>query len=328
MSPRILVIRFSSMGDILLTTPVLRALREKYPKGEIHFLTKAKFREAIETHPVPDQFWYLENSLSEIIKNLQAVRFDLVIDLHASLRSLMVRFQLNGDQYVFPKNSMSRWLWMKLGIGQPDPRHVVEKYLAAVQSLGAISDGGGLDFRILPEVHSVIEAEKTQHFAQTPIIAIVLAATYQTKKWPEEHFIRFLKGLQQPFVLLGGPAERELGDRIIQETNGGINRCGECSLQQSAAWIDHSRFVVTHDTGLMHLAAALKKTCFVIWGNTSPVLGMYPWKTEFYNLEVRDLSCRPCTHLGYAVCPKGHFACMRNNDPDKLMGLVRFSLVD
>jgi ADP-heptose:LPS heptosyltransferase len=325
MSPRILVIRFSSMGDILLTTPVLRALREKYPQGEIHFLTKAKFREAIETHPVPDQFWYLENSLHEIIRQLQQVRFDIVIDLHASMRSALVRFQLNGDHFIFPKKSLKRWLWMKYRIGKPDSRHIVERYMAALKPLGIISSAGKLEFNIHSEVLNRVVLEKKQHFQQNPV-AIVLAATWNTKKWPEEHFIRFLKGLNRSFVLLGGPGEQAMGDRILQETQGGINLCGHCTLQESAAWIEQAPFVITHDTGLMHLAAALQKTCFVIWGNTTPELGMYPWKTEFYNLEVRGLECRPCTHLGHAVCPKGHFACMRNNDPDKLLGMVNFSI--
>lgn len=324
MSPRILVIRFSSMGDILLTTPVLRALREKYPKGEIHFLTKAKFREAIESHPVPNHFWYLENSLHEIIRSLQQVRFDIIIDLHVSIRSALVRFQLNGDHLIFPKKSWKRWLWIKAGIGKLDSRHIVERYMAALKPLGIITGAGKLEFSIQSEIRSRILQEKEQIFYNQNPVAIVLAATWNTKKWPEEHFIRFLKGLNRAFVLLGGPSEQSMGNRILLETNGGINRCGQCSLQESAAWIEQAPFVVTHDTGLMHLAAALGKTCFVIWGNTVPELGMYPWKTEFYNLEVRGLSCRPCTHLGHAVCPKGHFACMLNNDPDKLLGMVNF----
>lgn len=325
MSPRILVIRFSSMGDILLTTPVLRALRQKYPKAEIHYLTKAKFREAIETHPVPDKIWYLENSLSEIIRQLQAVRFDLIVDLHASLRSALVRFQLDGNKLVFPKNSLKRWTWLKLGIGKPDPRHVVEKYLAAIQPLGAFGDGEGLDFRIVPETETQVQSECKAIFGADKPVAVVLAATYNTKKWPVEHYIRFLKNLNKSFVLLGGPGEAAMGEKILSEVKGGINRCGKCSLQESASWLKVSAFVITHDTGLMHLSAALKKSTFVIWGNTTPELGMYPWRTEHYNHEVKGLGCRPCTHLGHAECPKGHFACMRNNDPDRLLGMVNFS---
>lgn len=325
MNPRILVIRFSSMGDILLTTPVLRALRQKYPKAEIHYLTKAKFREAIETHPVPDQFWYLEKDISDLIRQLQAVRYDVIVDLHASLRSALVRFQLDGEKFVYPKRSLKRWAWMKLGMGKPDPRHVVEKYLAAIQPLGAFGDGEGLDFRILPEIESRISGESQSLFPSAPPVSIVLAATYNTKKWPVEHYIRFLKNLNKPFVLLGGPAEQAMGDKILSEVSGGINRCGQCSLQESAAWLKVSPFVITHDTGLMHLAAALKKPTYVIWGNTAPELGMYPWRTEYYNHEVKGLPCRPCTHLGYAECPKGHFACMRNNDPDRLLGMLKFS---
>lgn len=324
MSPKILVIRFSSMGDIILTTPVLRALRNRFPESEIHYLTKEKFREAIEHHPVPAKFWFLKDSLSELIQKLQAERFDIIIDLHASLRSMMVRFQLNGDKYIFPKKSLQRWKFIKLRMGNPDSRHIVERYLSAVGPLGAEDDRGGLDFPLLDSARLKVAAVQKSHFGNRSYFAIVLSATWKTKKWPVSHFIRFLQSYALPFVLLGGPGEQAEAEEIMQAIPGGINMTGKCSLQESAAWLEPAKFVITHDTGLMHISAALKKMCFVIWGNTSPVLGMYPWRTEFYNLEVRGLNCRPCTHLGYAQCPKGHFACMMNNDPEKLADLVRF----
>jgi len=324
MSLKILVIRFSSMGDIVLTTPVLRALRAKYPNAVIHYLTKEKFREAIELHPVPDKIWYLKNSLAEIILQLQQERFDYIIDLHASLRSFLVRFQLMGKVYVFPKSVFRRWKFIRLGMGRPDTRHIVVRYLEAVKKLGVSDDQQGLDFILEPDILEKVSAQSKEIFGEQIPMAIVLAATWHTKKWPVNYYIRFLLNSKQPFVLLGGEGEKMEALEIMNQVPDGLNLTGRCSLQESAAWLQVSKFVISHDTGLMHIASALKKNIFVLWGNTAPQLGMYPWMTEHYNLEVRGLSCRPCTHLGHRECPKGHFACMINLSPEKLTDMVNY----
>lgn len=326
MNKRILVIRFSSLGDIILTTPVLRALRKQYPRAEIHFLTKAKFKEAIEHHPVPDKIIFLKESLAETVQWLQEQRYDMVIDLHDSLRSLFIRFQLNAKKYVYPKGRWKRWLYLKTGIGKPDQRHIVQKYMAALKPLGMYEDEQGLDFRIDARIQADVQQLCTREFPGRAPVAIVLSATWYTKKMPAEKYIRFLQSLNAPFVLLGGTTEQAEAEQIMSKVQGGINLCGKTSLQESAAWLKLSSLVVTHDTGLMHIAAALQKITFVIWGNTVPELGMYPWKTEFYNFEIRNLDCRPCTHLGYPKCPKAHFACMNSHDPDKMAEKVGYIL--
>ena len=94
------------------------------------------------------------------------------------------------------------------------------------------------------------------------------------------------------------------------------NGCGRYSLHQSASLLRQAAFVVSHDTGLMHIAAAFGQRIYSIWGNTVPEFGMYPFRTEYEALEVPGLPCRPCSKIGFAQCPQGHFRCMRAQNLD------------
>jgi heptosyltransferase-2 len=326
-SPRILIIRFSSIGDILMTTPVIRAIRKKFPDANIHYLTKAKFKEAIEQHPDLNKVWLLEGKLAPILQELKEQSFDLILDLHDSIRSRLVRFQLGVPFRVYPKKAFQRWKYTKLKWGLPDPRHTVQKYLSTLQDWGIMDDGLGLDFPIRPEVLLNVK-EKIQDLGllEGKYLAIALGGSHETKKWPTDYYIRLLNSYPHKVVLLGGSAEI-LAGRAIQEACGQvINLTGKTTLEESGAWLKLSLGVVTHDTGLMHISAALQQKVLVIWGNTSPELGMYPWRTPHYNFENPSLSCRPCSHLGYTQCPKGHFLCMKTLTPEKLLYLLENEL--
>ena len=139
----------------------------------------------------------------------------------------------------------------------------------------------------------------------------VIGAKQNTKKFPAEKIIRCIKQIKQPIVLLGGKEDEAIGNEILQATNGNIfNACGKFSLNQSASLVQQARLIITNDTGLMHIASAFKKPIIAVWGNTIPAFGMEPYATRHTNIEVQNLDCRPCSKLGYASCPKGHFKCM------------------
>jgi len=117
-------------------------------------------------------------------------------------------------------------------------------------------------------------------------------------------------------LLVGGPEDFERGEQIIANTNNTINTCGKYSILQSASLVQQAKMVITHDTGMMHIAAAFQQKIYSVWGNTVPEFGMYPYleSKQSKRIEVKGLNCRPCSKIGYDKCPKGHFKCMQEID--------------
>lgn len=319
---KILVIRFSSIGDIVLTSPVVRCLKQQLPQAEIHFLTKEPFKAVVEHNPYISQIHYLSDSLSKTIHDLRAENFDYIIDLHHNLRTLRVKLALTGVKSVsFDKLNMAKWLLVKTGINRMPDVHIVDRYLDTVKQLGVTNDGGGLDYFMPADI-----ARQTQPLLPTaPYIALVIGATHATKRLPLVKLQRICKHLSQTVVLLGGKAEAEEGERIAASAGLHVlNLCGKLSLHQSAYAVQQAHHVITHDTGLMHIAAAFHKPIVSVWGNTVPEFGMYPYygKHQVPQLmaQVKDLPCRPCSKIGYSACPKAHFRCMTEQNEALITG--------
>jgi ADP-heptose:LPS heptosyltransferase len=193
--------------------------------------------------------------------------------------------------------------------------HIVDRYLATTRSLGVSNDGKGLDY-FIPQTQ---EVNIKSIFPEGKYIAFVTGAAHATKRLPEEKIIAICQKIKQPIVLLGGKDERESGERIAAAAGEHVfNACGQYNLHQSASWVKQAQLVITHDTGLMHIAAAFEKNIISIWGNTVPDFGMYPYYPKGVqnniSIQVNGLSCRPCSKIGHTECPKGHFKCMQNID--------------
>ena len=318
---KILIVRLSAMGDIILTTPAVRALRRAQPEAELHYLTKSRFAESIRHNPHLDRVIEWEGKdFNSLVTQLKAESYTHVVDLHKNLRSNWLRFRLGVPATTFHKaNTLkNRMVWFK------DPKlavsHIVERYMQAVAPWGAVPDEEGLEFPLLPEVQHAVEQNHLDWNLGAGYVALVLSATWFTKRWPEEHVRQFVQNSPLPVVLLGGPAESEIARRIVMDLPPGQvhNLAGKTSLQHSAAWLERAEWVLTGDTGLMHIAAALHKPTVVLWGNTTPRFGMSPYRTEHLNLEIEGLGCRPCSRIGYQKCPKGHFKCMRLLAPEQV----------
>ncbi|TGE22885.1 glycosyltransferase family 9 protein [Hymenobacter metallicola] len=314
---KILVLRFSSIGDIVLTTPVVRALKQQVPGAQVHFCTKPAYRSLIEPNPYIDKAHYLTGTLGELVAELRQERFDYVVDLHNNLRTSILKLRLGVKSASFDKLNGQKWLLVNTKVDLLPRVHIVERYLAAAAALGVTDDKQGLDY-FIPEQDEVNVATLPAGF-QPGYVAFAIGAQHATKRLPTERIIELCAQLNRPVVLLGGP-EDESNGHIVElafENNPAsrttiYNACGHYSLNQSASLVRQAQFVVSHDTGLMHIAAAFHKEIFSVWGNTVPEFGMYPYRTEFRVLEVRGLPCRPCSKIGYAKCPQGHFRCMRD----------------
>ncbi|GAB3584767.1 glycosyltransferase family 9 protein [Hymenobacter daeguensis] len=319
---KILVLRFSSIGDIVLTTPVLRALAQQVPGAEVHMATKPAYRSLLEPNPYIAKVHCLTGSLGELVAQLKAERFDYVVDLHHNLRTRLIKLRLGVKSSSFDKLNWQKWLLVNFKINRLPDVHIVQRYLAAAAPLGVKDDGRGLDY-FIPENQEIAPDTLPAPFRQG-YVAVAIGAQHATKRLPPEKLVELCRRLApRPIMLLGGPEDAPAAEAIIKamaENNSPIhpsthspieNGCGRYSLHQSASLVRQAQFVVSHDTGLMHIAAAFGKPVFSVWGNTVPEFGMYPFRTEHQNLEVQGLSCRPCSKIGFAKCPQGHFRCMR-----------------
>lgn len=342
---KILVLRFSSIGDIVLTTPVVRALAQQVPGAEVHFATKPAYRGLLEPNPYIAKVHVLSGSLRELVRELRAEKFDFIVDLHNNLRTRLLKLQLNVRSASFDKLNRQKWLLVNFKINTLPKIHVVDRYLAAAAPLGVRNDGQGLDY-FIPESQEIDLRDLPAGF-QRGYVAVAIGAQHATKRLPVEKLIELCAKLNRPIVLLGGPEDETTGHVIELAFDAGAGRaeptaripespyyfpktsslhafanplihngCGRYSLHQSASLVRQAQLVVSHDTGLMHIAAAFKKEIFSVWGNTVPAFGMYPYKTEFRALEVLNLSCRPCSKIGFAKCPQGHFKCMNDQALD------------
>ncbi|PPK85556.1 ADP-heptose:LPS heptosyltransferase [Neolewinella xylanilytica] len=327
-TPKVLIVRFSSIGDIVLTSPVIRCVKQQ-TGAEVHFLTKRSFAATVRHNPYIDRLWTIDKNIAEIAAELVAGDFTHVIDLHGNLRTLELKQRLNWGQLLagrrpprtatFDKVNFRKFLLTRFRIDRMPAAHIVDRYLAAARVLGVTNDGRGLDYFIAPEEAVAPPARN--------YVAFVIGAAHATKRLEEWQMGDICARIDRPVVLLGGPEEAALGDRIAAKCPNAINACGKYSLNGSADLVRQAAVVVTHDTGLMHVAAAFRRPIVSVWGNTVPELGMYPYlpgEEPAVVAEVRGLPCRPCSKIGYAACPQGHFSCMREQ---KLEAIVRSVLL-
>lgn len=307
---KILIIRFSSIGDIILTTPVVRCLKKQLNGVELHYATKKSFSYLLEHNPYIDKIHILENSIWTLAKELKNEKYDLIIDLHHNIRTLFIKTYLGVQAYSFNKLNWEKWLYVNLKINSLPPVHIVDRYLDTVRSLGITNDQQGLDYFI--PYKDIVELDWLPTTHQKSYIAYAIGGQHETKKLPVNRMIELCEKINYPIVLLGGKEDFN-NARLIEQAVGKdliYNACGKYNFNQSASLIEQSKLVFSHDTGLMHVAAAFKKKVYSIWGNTVTAFGMYPYQTTYVILENRQLACRPCSKIGHNKCPQGHFKCM------------------
>ncbi len=314
--PKFLVIRFSSIGDIVLTSPILRCLKKQIKDSQVHFFTKIEYQEILEGNPYVDKIFTIggNSDLHQAVRELRQEKYDYVIDLHHNLRSSRVKSLLRRKSYSFPKLNFKKFLLTQFKVNKlARDLHVVDRYFEAVKAIGVNNDQLGLDYFIPKKDHIDF-----QRFGIKPgYVAFSIAAKYGTKRLPPDLIIDLIKMINKPVVLLGGIADMENARLIQMACPGTANVCGELLLSKTASVLQQSACVIAFDTGLMHIAAALEKPLLTIWGNTVREFGMYPYmpgNEKLFSIHEVDLKCRPCSKIGYNVCPKKHFKCMRNQD--------------
>jgi ADP-heptose:LPS heptosyltransferase len=317
---KILVIRFSSMGDIIYTTPVVRCLKKQIPGAEVHFLTKPAFKYIYDNNPYVDKLLLLKETLTETIKDIKAEKYDYIIDLHNNLRTALIKLSVNAKSSTYKKQRLRKWLSLKFKLKLVPPVHLVDRYMEAVTFLGIKNDDAPIDYYIKAH-HQLSKLLPPSH--QNNYAAFIIGATHFTKRMPNEKIITICNGLNEPVVLLGGNDVKANGDEVASKTTNVYNACGITSLDESVFLVSKAATVIGFDTGLTHIAEAFNIPIVSIWGGTVPeLLGVQPYKVKEVLVAGIDLPCRPCSKFGLEKCPLRHFKCMNDIPEEMVTGFV------
>jgi ADP-heptose:LPS heptosyltransferase len=322
---KILIVRFSSIGDIVLTTPVINAIHEQLQNVEIHYITKKSFASLLAENPKISKLYTIEKSVSEIIDKLKAEQYDFVIDLHKNIRTFRLKQKLGVKSYSFDKLNFQKWLLVNFKRKKMPDLHIVDRYFGAVEAIGVKNKLGSCE--VLFNATHTIDMNAVFGLEQKKYISVAVGAQFSTKIMPETMLLSILSKIDYPIILLGGPTDVERG-KLLEESlknhsHKVVNAINQFSLLQSASIVAQSKVILTHDTGLMHIATAFQIPVVSVWGNTVPELGMYPYyplNKELYSIhEVKNLNCRPCSKIGFSACPKKHFNCMTLQDKESIV---------
>ena len=310
---RILIIRLSSFGDILLATPVIRSIKKNYPDLEIDFVIREQYsdilKENIYLHKV---FTYTENNQekSELINNLIEQKYDLVVDLQNNFRSKELLKSLKCPKLKFRKRDFDKFLLVNFKINRlKNAPPIPIRYAEALGNLSL--DDESLDIFSSNQPNPTLITEKIY-------IGLCPGSKHFTKRWPMEHFINLGKLLEQNgynVVLFGGKDDLHLCSELADRLNNVVNLCNDNDLLQTAADMNKCKVIFCNDSGLMHLATAVKVPVIAFFGSTVEEFGFFPYKSKSMILQLENLKCRPCSHIGRKSCPEKHFKCLNEISP-------------
>lgn len=302
----ILIIRLSSLGDVLLASPVIRALRNKYPEAKIDFLVKPQYADAVQ-HNINLNNVFVFDDYSQLYKK----EFDFVVDLQNNLRSKRIRKKIPGKQFVFKKPNLKKLLLVKFKKNFfNEIKSIPERYADAVP--GLTLDNNGLDLYLPGGISPSVKLG-------TDYIGFCPGAKHFTKRWLPEYFIHLGNMLTDEdftILLFGGEEDKILCERISAQIPGSINLSNSNNLFQTSADMKLCKAVVCNDSGLMHTACASGVPAATFFGSTVKEFGFFPYNSTSLVLENKSLNCRPCSHIGRDSCPLKHFKCMKDITPD------------
>jgi lipopolysaccharide heptosyltransferase II len=328
---RIVLVRFSSMGDILLTTPLLRAIRSRYPDAWISFVTKAMFTPLLKANPRINEVIGFEpgTPLAELGRRIRAGSFTHRLDLHGSLRSRMLRMLVPGRWGSYPKHRVARSALIKTKRDlYRDRRTVVERYFDAAKDLHVHPDEGSLEFFIprgaLQDAKRFLADQRLG--GEQALVAVIPGAQHATKRWPVrhwQHLVTMLTTHGHDVIVVGGPAEQAICEEVAAAGGDRAgNAAGRFDLAGSAALLKLSRCAVGGDTGPMHLATAVGTPVVALYGPTVEAFGFFPYRARATVLQ-RTLDCRPCSAMGGPACPLKHHRCLVDITPAEVFEAAR-----
>jgi heptosyltransferase-2 len=334
MVPNILVVRFSSIGDVLLTTPLLRSIRQRHPDSRITVLTKRACAPLLSDNPRIDRVVALDpsSSLVRIAAALRAENFTHLLDLHDSMRSRLVRLLLPGSWRTYPKHRIRRALLIHTKRNlYGDVRPVPERYFDAARELDVQPDGKSPEFFLGTAARDEAAAWLVAQGLSParPLVAVAPGAAHRTKRWPGDYWSRLIHSMVcagMDVVIVGGPDDADLAEELARDHPERTWRAaGRFGLQGTGALLEHARGLISGDTGVMHMATGVGTPVVALFGPTVRAFGFFPYGQAVEVLET-ELPCRPCSAMGGPVCPEGHHRCMKEITPDSVFDALRRTL--
>ncbi len=328
--PRVLLVRFSSIGDVLLTTPLLRALRRRHAGAHIAYLTKREHAPLVRHHPAVDRVIELApgGSLAALAAEVRAHGYTHLLDLHGSLRTRALRWLVPGAWSGYPKHRLARLALVRTKRNRypKDTPPVAERYFRAAAALGAVPDGEPPELALPEAARTRVRAWLAERgLPDRGMVVIAPGAAHATKRWPLEHWqalVRSLSAEGRTVVSVGGPDDVALAEAAVTPAGlGGASAAGAFGLLETGALVERAALVASGDTGVMHMATAVGTPVAALFGPTVRAFGFFPYTGAATVLE-RDLPCRPCSTMGSATCPLGHHRCLREIAPESVLAAL------
>ena len=321
----VLLVRFSSIGDILLTTPLVRALRRRHPDAQLVYVTKRALTPLVADNPNVSRVVALEpgEPVTHLAARLRALEPTHGLDLHGSLRSLALRALLRCRWSGYSKRRLARAVLVRLKRDVFRGRTPVpERYFEAARRLGVRPDASPPEFFLGAAARARVHHWMREHgLKDRPLVALAPGAAHATKRWPIANWVAAAERLRDAgvhLVVVGGPDDRGAAQQL---TPLAALAAGEFTLQETGALLAHARAVVSGDTGVMHMATGVGTPVVALFGPTVEQFGFFPYRARATVLQ-RDLTCRPCSTMGSARCPLGHHRCLRDIAPAEVTDAV------
>jgi heptosyltransferase-2 len=327
---KILVIRLSSLGDVILTTPLLKVLKQNYPQSKIDYLVKHEYSDVLKNNPNTDNLITCDDDinfsgLTKLKKQIKSNKYDLIIDAHNNLRTFYLQLFLNSKKIKFKKFSIRKFLLVRFKINlMKDFPSVSQRYCEILKPLG-ISAPAVLH-EIFPDESSKQKVDllfKELNLSKDKkIICIIPSSKHFTKTYPEEKYCELINkfdAARYSFILIGKETDKINIDKIKSKTGSNVyDLCDKLNVLETAELMKNCWLVISGDTGPMHIAEAVNAPLIMLAGSSVKEFGFYPKNKNSIVLENNTLKCRPCSHIGKSSCPEGHFKCMSEIKPDQI----------
>jgi len=322
---KLLIVRLSSLGDILLTTPLIRTLKQNYPPIEIDFVVKEEYKDLLLLNPHLQNIFIYNNHKDEIktLKNrICENKYDLIIDLQNNLRSRLLLKCYGNSVFRFKKYNISKFLLVHCKINKlKNAKRIPDRYASTLKNFKL--DDKGLEL-ITDKIKNPLLNDIEN------LIGICPGSKHFTKTWPEEYFIELGTLLNQngfQIALFGGKDDLKVCQQISSKLPSAINLCNDNNILQTAADMKCCKAIYCNDSGLMHAATAVNVPVIAFFGSTVKEFGFMPYNSKNLILENNSLSCRPCTHIGRDSCPEKHFKCMKELIPQSAFEKLSLLLI-
>jgi heptosyltransferase-2 len=316
----ILIIRLSSLGDVILTTPLIRSLKKVYPEKQIDFVVREQYQDVLRYNPHLNNVFTLDkdNDYARLFDKIGSDNYDLIIDLHNNVRSRVISGKIGAKTVRYKKPYLKRGLLVNTKINLlKDAKKIPERYAGALNE--SILDKEGPEIH-LPQNSSTILDDSGYY------IGICPGSKHFTKMYPIDYISDLITMLQDDgfrIVLFGGTDDKVICDQIKGSGAEIVNLCNDNDLLQTAAEMKKCKLVICNDSGLMHAATAVNIPVAAIFGSTVRELGFTPYNSEHILIENNNIGCRPCSHIGRNACPKKHFKCMLELTPELVFKKVK-----